>query len=137
MTPLQVPVNELSPWQPGIFSLVFYAILVFGAIVALLFVISWLGERRPSPEKSVPYECGIVPTGSARFRHPVPFYLVAIFFLIFDIEAAFIFSWAVAFVPLGVAGWLRICSFIFVLLISLFYLWAKGGLDWRRRRTIR
>ncbi|MBI4772985.1 MAG: NADH-quinone oxidoreductase subunit A [Deltaproteobacteria bacterium] len=98
----------------------------------LLFFCSRLGEKKPSPEKARPYECGIIPTGSARFHYPIPFYLVAIFFLIFDVEAAFIFSWAVAFEQLGWIGYLRITFFIVVLLFSLFYVWKKGALDWKK-----
>ena len=72
----------------------------------------------------------MIPTGGARLRYPVPFYLVAVFFLIFDVEAAFIFSWAVAMEDLSWHGWLQISFFIIVLLLSLFYIWKKGGLDW-------
>ena len=123
--------HAFSPWTPGVLSLVLYAGAVLVAIAVLLFLVAWLGEKKQRPEKQRPYECGIIPTGSAWFRYPVPFYLVATFFLIFDVEAAFIFSWAVAFDELGWTGWLRITFFIVVLLLSLFYIWKKGGLDWR------
>ncbi len=121
----------LSPWVPGLFSLVLYTALVAGLLAILLVLTSWLGEKKPDYEKQRPYECGVIPTGGARFRFPVPFYLVAVFFLIFDVEAAFIFAWAVAMEKLSWLGWLQISFFIIVLLASLFYLWAKGGLDWR------
>jgi NADH-quinone oxidoreductase subunit A len=120
----------LSPWQPGILALFIYGLLVSGLIGALLFLASWPGEKKPNPEKLRPYECGIIPTGTARFRYPVAFYLIAAFFLIFDVEAAYIFSWAIAFDRLGWAGWRQISFFIIILLISLFYLWKKGGLEW-------
>jgi NADH-quinone oxidoreductase subunit A len=120
----------LSPWEPGYFSLVVYGVMVLGLIGVLLFLSSWLGERRPSPEKLRPYESGIIPTGSARFNHPVSFYLVAIFFLIFDVEAMYIFSWAVVAEDLGWRGWLQMSVFVVVLLLTLFYVWRKGGLDW-------
>ena len=123
--------GALSPWEPGIFSLTIYGILVLALTAALLFLASWLGEKRPGPEKSRAYECGVIPTGTARLRYPVPFYLVAVFFLIFDVEGAFIFSWAVTYEDLGWAGWLQMSFFIIVLLIGLFYLWKKGGLDWK------
>jgi NADH-quinone oxidoreductase subunit A len=123
----------LSPWQPGVLSLILYAAMVLAMIGVLLFLTRWLGEKKPTPEKQRPYECGIIPTGSAQFAYPVPFYLVAIFFLIFDVEAAFIFAWAVAFQELGWTGWLEISAFIIILLWSLFYIWKKGGLDWRRK----
>jgi NADH-quinone oxidoreductase subunit A len=73
----------------------------------------------------------VIPTSGARFRFPVPFYLVAVFFLIFDVETALIFSWAVAMEDLSWRGWLQISFFIIILLVSLIYLWKKGGLDWR------
>jgi NADH-quinone oxidoreductase subunit A len=120
----------LSPWTPGIFSLILYTILVIALIAALLFIYSRIGEKKPTTEKSRPYECGIIPTGSSRLKYPIPFYLIAIFFLIFDVEAAFIFSWAVACKNLGWAGWLQMSYFIFVLLIGLVYIWKKGGLEW-------
>jgi len=120
-------------WEPGIFSLGLYTAMVLALIGALLFLCSWLGEKRGTPEKRRAYECGMIPAGSARFRYPVPFYLVAIFFLIFDVEAAFIFAWAVAFEELGWTGWLQIVFFITILLFGLFYVWGKGGLDWRTK----
>jgi NADH-quinone oxidoreductase subunit A len=120
----------LSPWEPGVFSLAVYSFLVLALIGVILFLAGWLGEKKRTTEKLRPYECGVIPTGLARLRYPVPFYLVAIFFLIFEVETAFIFTWAIAFRPLGWAGWLEISFFIIVLLVSLFYLWKKGGLDW-------
>jgi NADH-quinone oxidoreductase subunit A len=120
----------LSPWTPGLLSFGFYVAIVLGLLGVLLFLTSWLGEKQPDPEKARPYECGVIPTGWAGFRYPVPFYLVAVFFLIFDVEAAFIFAWAVAMEDLSWRGWLQISFFIIVLLFSLFYIWKKGGLDW-------
>ena len=103
----------------------------------ILFLTVWLGEKKDTPAKLSPYECGVIPTGLARLHYPVPFYLVATFFLIFDVEAAFIFAWAIALRPLGWIGWLRISFFIIVLLLSLFYLWKKGALDWGPSYRIR
>jgi len=123
-------VDLWSPWTPGLLSLVIYTALVLGLMAVILILTGWLGEKKNSPEKARPYECGIIPAGSARLPYAVPFYLVAAFFLIFDVEAAFIFSWAIAFDHLGFLGWLQITFFIFVLLLSLAYLWIKGGLDW-------
>ncbi|MCB2167680.1 MAG: NADH-quinone oxidoreductase subunit A [Deltaproteobacteria bacterium] len=120
----------LSPWTPGVFSLSLYTATVIALIGLLLFLSTWLGDRRPNSEKLRPYESGIIPTGTARLRYPVPFYLVAIFFLIFDVEGAYIFSWAVAAEDLGWRGWLQMSFFITVLLIGLVYIWRKGALDW-------
>jgi NADH-quinone oxidoreductase subunit A len=126
----QQAIIALSPWEPGILSLVVYAGIILILMGLLLTVTSWLGVKSRTPEKLRPYESGVIPTGMARFRYPVPFYLVAIFFLIFDVEVAFIFSWAVAFDRLGWLGWLQVSFFMIVLLISLFYIWMKGGLEW-------
>ncbi|MGW8188219.1 MAG: NADH-quinone oxidoreductase subunit A, partial [Desulfobacterales bacterium] len=86
----------LTPWVPGVFSLIVYFLVVAVLIGVLLFLSAWIGEKKPGVEKSRAYESGIIPTGTARLRYPVPFYLVAIFFLIFDVEGAYIFAWAVA-----------------------------------------
>ncbi len=125
------PATTLSPWEPSVFALAVYTILVLAVIGSQLFLASWLGARKPSVEKSRAYECGVIPTGSARFRYPVPFYLVAIFFLLFDVEGVYIFSWAVGYKDLGWAGWAQMAFFILVLLFGLIYIWMRGGLDWR------
>jgi len=122
--------SVLSPWEPGVFSLVIFGLMVMLLIGLLLFIASWLGEKKPDTEKLRAYESGVIPTGSARLRYPVPFYLVAIFFLLFDVEAAYIFSWAIAWEPLGWTGWLQITFFIAVLILGLVYVWKKGGLEW-------
>jgi len=133
MQPIDVQVL-LSPWQPGIFSLTLYTTVVVGLTIALLFLSRWLGQHLPDKEKLRVYESGIIPTGLARLRYPVPFFMVAIFFLIFDVEGAFIFSWAVASRSLGWAGWLQIEFFIGVLIAGLIYIWVKGGLEWGPHR---
>ena len=124
--------NTSTPWEPGLLSFIIYTLLVFLLMTVFLFLSGWLGEKKKNPEKSRPYECGIIPTGTTRFPYPVAFYLVATFFLIFDVEAAYIFSWSIAFDRLGWKGWLQISFFIFILLIGLFYIWKKGGLDWKQ-----
>lgn len=124
----------LSPWQPGILSLALYAAVVIGLTMVLLFLSRWLGQHLPNDEKLRVYESGIIPTGPARLRYPVPFFMVAIFFLIFDVEGAYIFSWAVAGRSLGWPGWFQICFFILVLLAGLIYIWVKGGLEWGPNR---
>ena len=126
-----VAAGGMSPFHAGVFSLVVYTILVMIFIASQLFLAAWLGEKKKGPEKSRPYECGIIPTGSARFRYPVPFYLVAIFFLIFDVEGAFIITWAVVYRELGLVAYEQMSFFILLLLAGLFYLWKQGGLDWR------
>ncbi|MEJ2024038.1 MAG: NADH-quinone oxidoreductase subunit A [Deltaproteobacteria bacterium] len=125
------PSQFFSPFEPGGMSLLIYAVLVIGAVFVLLLLIKFVGEKRPGTEKNRPYECGIIPTGTAQFRYPIPFYLLAVFFVVFDVEAVFIFAWAVSFRDLGWSGYLRISIFILVLLFSLFYIWKKGALDWK------
>jgi len=123
--------GAMSPWEPGVFSLAVYTFLVLAFIASQLFLAAWVGEKKKTAEKSRPYECGIIPTGSARFRYPVPFYLVAIFFLIFDVEGAYIFTWGVVYEQAGWAGYIQMSFFIILLLVGLFYVWKRGGLDWR------
>src|SRR5512140_3807161 len=120
----------LSPWAPGLLSLALYTGIIMVLLALLLVLTRWLGEQKPDVEKARPYECGVIPTGGAHFRYPVPFYLVAVFFLIFDLESALVFAWALALEELGWLGWLQISFFIIVLLVSLIYIWRKGGLDW-------
>ena len=127
--------GTLSPWEPAVFSLVIYGMMIFALVTALLFIASWLGEKKINPEKLRSYESGIIPTGSARLRYPVPFFLIAVFFLIFDVEGAYIFSWAISCDELGWSGWLQISFFIIMLLLGLVYIWRKGGLDWGPTRT--
>ncbi len=123
--------GAFSPWEPGVFALIVYGVPVFLFVALQLFLASWLGEKKPNPEKSRPYECGVIPTGTARFRYPVSFYLVAVFFLIFDVEGAYILTWAVVYKDLGRPGFVQMAFFIVVLLAGLFLAWRKGGLDWR------
>ena len=126
-----VAAGAMSPFHAGVFSLVVFTVMVALFIASQLFLAVWLGEKKKSPEKSRPYECGIIPTGSARFRYPVPFYLVAIFFLIFDVEGAFIFTWAAVYREMGFPGYAQMAFFIVLLLAGLFYIWKQGGLDWK------
>ena len=112
------------------YQLAVYTIATTALIGVLLFAARWLGSSRHSPEKDIPYESGVIPSGSARLAWPVPFYLVAIFFIVFDVESAFIFLWAVARDLLGLDGLIQITVFIVVLLAGLAWLWKKGALDW-------
>ena len=95
-----------------------------------------LGPRKPSPEKAAPYECGMPPVGDARERHPIQFYLVAMIFLLFDIEVAFLYPWAMAikrggdWAGLGWTGFFQLVVFMAILLGGYVYVWRKGILDW-------
>ena len=93
----------------------------------------FVGPRKPTPEKSAPYECGMPPVGDARERQSVKFYLVAMIFLLFDIEVAFVYPWAIALKALGWIGYFQIVVFFALLLVGYVYVWRKGVLDWGRR----
>jgi NADH-quinone oxidoreductase subunit A len=90
----------------------------------------FLGPRKPTPEKSAPYECGMPPVGDARERQSVKFYLVAMIFLLFDIEVAFLYPWAMALRDLGWPGFVQVVVFMTLLLFGYIYVWRKGALDW-------
>ncbi len=91
-----------------------------------------LGPRKPTPEKLAPYECGMPPVSDARERHPVKFYLVAMIFLLFDIEVAFLYPWAMAIRDLRWVGFAQILIFFAILLAGYVYIWRKGALNWDR-----
>ena|SRR5487761_1127113 len=116
----------LSDYAP---ILVFLGISVlFGAGIPLLSSI--LGPRRPSIDKELPYESGIVPVESARRRFSVSFYVTAMLFIIFDVESIFLFPWATIVRQLKVYGIVEMGIFILALLLGLVYIWAKGALTW-------
>jgi len=112
------------------FPFVLYTTAAILLIGFLLVAAWWLGAKTHSTNKETAYESGVIPTGTARLAYPVPFYLVAIFFIVFDVEAVFIFAWAVAWDELGMPGLIHITFFIVVLLLGLVWLWIKGGLEW-------
>ena len=114
----------------GLAGLGIYTIMVVVILGLLMFLATWLGQKRHTVEKDRPYESGVIPTGRARLRVPVQFYLVAIFFIIFDLEAVFVYSWAVAFDILGWRGYAYITFFIITLFAGLVYVWKKKGLEW-------
>ena len=102
-----------------------------GAMVGLS---QFLGPKKPTPEKLAPYECGMPAVGDARERQSVKFYLVAMVFLLFDIEAAFLFPWAVALKELGMTGFVQVLTFFGLLATGYVYVWRKGAFDWSRTR---
>lgn len=116
--------------QSELVPLILYTAATVLLIAALLLAAWWLGAKLSSQAKQLPYESGVIPTGSARRPLSVPFYLIAIFFIVFDVETAFIFTWAPVWDQLGLAGLLHISFFIVALLLGLLWLKLKGGLDW-------
>ncbi len=117
-------------WTLGIYS---FLVLI---VVAGMLVLSYLlGQRHDDRATGSPYECGILSEGSARVRLSAKFYLVAMFFVIFDLEAVFILAWSVAGRELGWSGYWEILIFIVVLFVTLLYLWRLGALDWGDERS--
>jgi NADH-quinone oxidoreductase subunit A len=98
--------------------------------IIMLAVAGVTGPRQPSPRKMTPFESGIESVGDTRHRFSVRFFLVALLFIIFDIEAVFIFPWAVLFRELGLFGFVEMTIFLGILLLGLFYIWKKGALEW-------
>lgn len=112
----------------------------FGAVVLLVLTmlgLSWLlGQRRANKATNLPFESGVVPVGSSQIQLSVEFYLIAIFFVIFDLETVFIFAWAVAFFELGWEGYAAIMVFIVVLAVALIYELRSGALDWGKKTRV-
>ena len=106
--------------------------LVVGTIVGILPLALGMvvGPRKPDPEKDSPYECGFEAFEDSRLKFDVRFYLVAILFIIFDLEIAFLFPWAVALQDIGVFGLLAMGLFLTILVIGFIYEWKKGALEW-------
>jgi NADH-quinone oxidoreductase subunit A len=109
--------------------LVYFVAVVF--LAAAMIVVSYvLGQRHRETATGRPYECGAPVTGSARLRFSIDYYLVALFFVIFDVESIFVFAWAIAWRELGWAGYVAVLVFIGIMLVALLYLWRVGALDW-------
>lgn len=113
--------------------LLVYAAAVIGLVAAMIGASFFLGQRHMRPATRQPFESGIVTVGYARFRLPVQFYLVAMFFVIFDLEAAFLYAWAAVVRAAGWSGYIVMSVFIVTLLAALVYLWRVGALDWGPR----
>ncbi len=125
MTPLQI-----------YFPICLALVVAAGLAAVMLALANLLGPRRPSLVKSTPFECGSEPVGSARERFGVKFYVVALLFIVFDIEAIFLYPWAILLLPsdgyagLGWPGYVSMGIFVITLIAGLAYVWKKGVLDW-------
>lgn len=124
---------------PNVITSPIWPLIVYIAAVIILMSVMLglsylLGQRHLEPETVEPYESGIVSAGSARVRFDAKFYLVAMFFVIFDLESMFIFAWAVAARQAGWAGYIEALIFVGVLVAALIYLWKAGALDWGSRQ---
>ena len=107
-----------------------FLVVAAGVGVALMVLGRCLGPQRPSDEKLSPYECGFVAFEDAHIQFDVRYYLIAIMFIAFDLEIAFVFPWAVIFRDLGMVGLVEMGIFLGLLLMGFIYVWKKGALEW-------
>ena len=116
--------------------LLVHIILVAGIAIGMVLLSAILGKHRPNPVKSLPYECGMLPTGDSRGRFSVGFYLVAMLFILFDVEAVFLYPWAVVYRQLlrqtGQFAFWEMLLYIGLMFAGFFYIWKKGILDWNK-----
>ena len=121
-----------------LWPLAIYATIVLAVAGGMLGISALLGERLRQRATGEPYESGVMPTGSARVRFSAQFYLVAILFVIFDLEIVFLFAWAVVVLEVGWPGYAGMLFFALVLVVGLVYEWRQGALDWgpRQRRAV-
>src|ERR1041385_1562771 len=121
--------------MPSNYPEIYYPVLIqlliaAGLALVLILASTLLGKRARSPLKDTPYESGMAPVGSARERFSVKFYLVGMIFILFDIEAVFLYPWAVVFRQLKLFGFFEMAIFVALILVGFFYVWKKGALDW-------
>lgn len=121
--------DDVSTWP-----LVAYTVALLILVAGMVLASALLGERHQERETATPYESGVELTGTARLRLPVQFYLIAMFFVIFDLEAVFVFAWAIAVPEAGWLGFAEMAVFIGILMVALAYLWRIGALDWGGRQ---
>ena len=118
--------NYLQSYAP----LLIHLLVAMGLAGAILLLSRFVGQRRPTRAKLQPYECGVQPTGDAREPFSVKFYLVAMVFILFDVEAIFLYPWAYVYRELRWFGFVEMLLYILILLAGYIYLWKKGALDW-------
>ncbi len=123
-----MPDNYFARYLP----LLIHMVIVGGIAVAIVVLSQLLGRHKWTAAKMSPYECGILPTGDARQRFSVKFYLVAMLFILFDVEVVFLYPWAVIFKELKMFGFWEMLVYIGVVLVGFFYIWKKGVLDWSK-----
>jgi len=121
-----MPVSYTEVYFPVLLQ-VLIAMTIAGALILISFL---LGKKVKNRVKDMPYECGIAPTGSARERFSVKFYLVGMIFILFDIEAVFLYPWVVVYREFKMAAFVEMLIFIALVLAGFFYVWKKGALDW-------
>jgi len=116
--------------MPNYVPLLILAVIVFGFAISTVILSRLIGKPRPNDVKSATYECGVPPIGNARERFPVKFYLVCMLFILFDVDAAFLYPWALIFRDLGLFGLVEMGVFVMLLGGGFVYAWKVGALDW-------
>ena len=111
-------------------SIILFLIIASGLSVAFIVINFIFSPKKPDPEKLSAYECGFEPFNDSRIEFDVRFYLVAILFIIFDLEIAFLFPWAISLGNIGILGFCSMMIFLFILTVGFIYEWKKGALDW-------
>lgn len=119
-----------------LFPLVVYGVIAVALIIGFVVVSALLGQKRSDHATNDVYESGVLPTGSPNIKISVPFYLTAILFIIFDLEAVFLFAWAISIREAGWVGFIEVFIFISILVAGLIYLWKSGALEWRTQRQV-
>ena len=120
--------NYLDNYGP----LLLMFVIAAGLASALIMASEFVGNHKRTVAKDQPYECGMIPTGDARERFSVHFYMVALLFILFDIEAIFLYPWALVYHDLKVFGFVEMVLYIAILFVGYIYLWKKGALEWTR-----
>lgn len=115
----------------GYLPILVMVVVAFGFAAIALGVSALLGPRRHNPAKDEPYESGILPFGDAKRRFPVQFYLVAVLFILFDVEVILMYPWAVAARKLGLFGLIEMAIFVVILLVGFVYAWKNGAFKWQ------
>ena len=120
----------LSDFLQDYLSIILFLVIALGLSVFFIVLNFILSPKKPDPEKLSAYECGFEPFDDSRIQFDVRFYLVAILFIIFDLEIAFLFPWAITLGNIGLLGFCSMMIFLFILTVGFIYEWKKGALDW-------
>ena len=120
----------LTDFLKDYLSIIIFFVIALGLSCVFIILNYMLSPKNPDPEKLSAYECGFEPFNDSRMEFDVRFYLVAILFIIFDLEIAFLFPWAISLGNIGLLGFLSMMIFLFILTIGFIYEWKKGALDW-------
>ena len=120
----------LADFLKDYLSIILFLIIAFGLSIGFILINYLFSPKKPDPEKLSAYECGFEPFNDSRMKFDVRFYLVAILFIIFDLEIAFLFPWAISLGQIGIFGFVSMMIFLAILTVGFIYEWKKGALDW-------